>query len=179
MQHPSLAALMITGLVSTSFGCASTDAGSRSSNDSVALPDRTTLTIENILRWPLEGETGYASLVGALNSLPGMSDVAPAYLMTRQPVTLGDGYMVDFVSIQKKSQHIDIGVDTDACVDPVSLQAFVPATQSKSTEDIHGRDVGRVYWSINNGTVVKFRSMPGTRKCVDSISIYRRHSNEP
>lgn len=178
MQHPSIAASMIAGLVSASIGCASTDTGTRSSNDSVAQPGRTTLTIENILRWPLEGETGYASLVGALNSLPGMSDVAPAYLMTRQPVTLGDGYMVDFVSIQKKSQQIDIGVDTDACVDPGSLQALINATQSKSTEDIHGRDVGRVYWSINNGTVVKFRSMPGTRKCVDSISIHRRHANQ-
>ena len=59
MQHPSIAALMIAGLVSASIGCASTDAGSRSSNDSVALPGRTTLTIENILRWPLEGEAGY------------------------------------------------------------------------------------------------------------------------
>ncbi len=179
MQHPSIAASMIAGLVSASIGCARTNAGTRSSNDAGAQPGRTTLTIESLLRWPLEGETGYASLVGALNSLPGMSDVATAYLMTRQPVTLEDGYKVDFVSIQKKSQQIDIGVDTDACMDPVSLQAFVNATQSKSTQDIHGRDVGRVYWSINNGTVVKFRSMPGTRKCVDSISIYRRHSNEP
>ena len=50
---------MIAGLVSAGIGCASTDAGSRSSNDSVALPGRTTLTIENSLQWPLEGEAGY------------------------------------------------------------------------------------------------------------------------
>ncbi len=137
------------------------------------------LTIENILQWPLEGEAGYARVVDALNRLPGMADVPPAYRITRETVTLGDGYMVDFASIQKKSQQIDIGLDTGICVDPASLQAFINARQSSSTEDIHGRDVGRVYWSINNGIVVKFRSMPDTWKCVNSISIYRRHSIEP
>lgn len=85
-----------------------------------------------------------------------MNDMSPAYKMTRESVKLGDGYIVDFISVQNKSQQIDIGLDTDACVEPTSLKGFINAGQSRFMEDIHGRDVGGVYWSINNGIVAKF-----------------------
>lgn len=173
MLRPSIIAVLIAGLVLAATGCAGNAARPTPPAERAVPQTATTLTIANILQWPLEGPAGYARLVDMLNGMPGMVNVSPAYRMTHQSIRLADGYTAVFISVRKMSERIDMGLHSVPCLAPEPLQSSMGATASKSSEDMHGNDVGMSYWVSKNGTVLEITTTPYTWKCVASIHIVR------
>ena len=178
MQHPSLAALMITGLVSTSIGCASTDAGSRSSNDSVAQPGRTTLTIENILQWPLEGPAGVDRIIDVLRR-DGRMSLQGRSLNSIDTYRFGDGYEAEFIHIDIPSSQINIGIGNEKCLDPGYAAELSGSDPSPVREDSHGVDHGRNYIRRKADVLVHLSSTPITDVCIESIYISTKKDSKP
>ena len=173
MQHPSIAALMIAGLVSAGIGCASTDAGSRSSNDSVAQPGRTTLTIENILQWPLEGPAGVDRIIDVLRR-DGRMLLQGRSLNSIDTYRFGDGYEAEFIHIDIPSRQIRIGVADSKCLEPALAGKLAGTEVSPVREDAHGIDRGRNYIRRKDGVLSYLSSTPVTDACIESIYVSRK-----
>lgn len=160
------AALFALILVSGSQGCASTIAPipetttpQATSSAAKSLPmSKDMVTVENLLRWPLEGKAGASRLANALNQLFDMELLQASQLSGNGPVQLADGYVLSFAWIRKLSGDIDVGVASEPCLTPAMAAKITGAELEPVFQDAHGVDRGRQYRVTRNGMTLRFNT---------------------
>ncbi|KRB07140.1 hypothetical protein ASD86_14360 [Lysobacter sp. Root690] len=130
------------------------------------------VTIENLLRWPLEGAASKEKVIQALDRLFQMKHLRASQFAGQGPVRLTDGHILSFAYIRKLSGEIDIGVDPDSCVAPDWAAAITGASLNPVYQDAHGVDRGKQYDASGNGIAVRINTTPVTYRCVTAIHIY-------
>ncbi|WP_156087657.1 hypothetical protein [Lysobacter sp. Root667] len=134
---------------------------------------KNTMTIEDLLRWPLEGPAGVAKAGAELRrTFPGFRPLPPADLRRDGPMQLGDGYILSFVWIGVPSETLNIGLESEPCLSPTRAAEISKATLSPVFQDAHGVDRGRNYDAKGNGVRVSFTTTPETYRCVTSINVH-------
>ena len=134
-------------------------------------PSAAEVTVENLLRWPLEGPAGVDKVRAGLQQVLQMRTLPVKYLTGDGPVQLADGFILTFASIQGFSDDISIGLEQEPCVSPTYAQQLIGAVQNPSIRDMHGVDRGKTYSTRRNGVWVTIRTTPVTYRCVTGISI--------
>lgn len=129
------------------------------------------VTVENLLRWPLESEAGKGKVEAALHRVFAMRPLQARQFSGDGPVKLSDGNVLSFAWIGEATGQVDIGVAAEPCVSPERAAEWIGA-QAAAMEDAHGQDRGRAYRTQRGGNWIEFTTTPVTYRCVDSINIY-------
>ena len=137
-----------------------------------APPSAAEVTVENLLRWPLEGPAGFDKVEAGLHQVLQMKSLTAQQFRGEGPVRLADGHILLFAWIQRPSGSINIGLKQEPCVSPEHAQELIEAVQRPNTRDMHGVDRGKTYSTRRNGVWVIFDTTPETYRCVDSIHIH-------
>jgi hypothetical protein len=131
------------------------------------------LTVENLLRWPLEGPAGVAKTGAELRrTFPGFRPLPPADLTKDGPMQLADGYILSFVLIGVPTESLSIGLESEPCLSPKRAAEISGAVLSPVFQDAHGVDRGRHYDARGNGVRIRFTTTPETYRCVTSIQVH-------
>ena len=136
-----------------------------------APPSATEVTVENLLRWPLEGPAGFDKVEAGLHQVLQMKLLSAQQFRGAGPVRLADGHVLLFAWIQRPSGTVSIGLEQTPCVSPQYAQELMGATQSLMIRDMHGVDRGKTYNTRRNGVWVTFMTTPRTYRCVSSIHV--------
>ena len=139
----------------------------------MAPPSAAEVTVENLLRWPLEGTAGVEKVKAGLHQVLQMKPLIAQQFSGDGPVRLADGYILAFAEIKNLSHAVSIGLEQAPCISPLYAQKLIGAVESPGTRDMHGVDYGKTYSTTYNGVEVIFRTSPQTYRCVRSIYIYR------
>jgi hypothetical protein len=137
------------------------------------------VTVEHLLRWPLEGPAGIGKVKAGLHQVLQMRTLPVKYLTGDGPVQLADGYVLTFASIQGFSNTVSIGLEQAPCVSPAYAQQLIGAAQSPTIRDMHGVDRGKTYSTRRNRIWVIFDTNPVTYRCVTGILIKRAKESNP
>lgn len=129
------------------------------------------LTVMNLLQWPLEGQAGVDRVSEALTSRMVFEPLVASQFHAEGPVNLTDGYVVNFVFLRKLSERIDIGVESKPCLAPELAQQATSAVKGEITQDSHGVDGGQLYTARQSGVLLRFTTTPKTYQCVQEIYI--------
>lgn len=130
------------------------------------------LTIENILRWPLEGAAGKKRLAQALHRLFEMKPLRASQFSGQGRVRLADGHILSFAYMRTLSGEIDLGLDPSTCVAPYWAVAVTGALLNPVYQDAHGVDRGQQYDATGNGIALRINTTPVTYGCVTAIHIH-------
>ncbi|HZF98163.1 MAG TPA: hypothetical protein VEY92_07970 [Pseudoxanthomonas sp.] len=130
------------------------------------------MTVENLLRWPLEGPTGLAKVDAGLHQVLQMKPLHAQQFIGRGPVRLADGNVLSFAWLQRLSGSVSIGLAQEPCVLPGHAKELISAAQSPVIRDMHGMDIGKTYSTKRNGMLASFTTTPETYRCVTSIQIH-------
>ncbi|QCW25349.1 hypothetical protein FE772_06420 [Lysobacter enzymogenes] len=167
-QRWAFAFVAIAGVCGpTSCGTAVTPASTRP----LAAGSAGVTTLENLLRWPLEGEAGKQKVAAALRRSFFMKPLQARQFSGEGPVKLADGNVLSSAWIGELSGQIDIGVAAEPCVSPELAAGWIGA-RGEATLDAHGVDRGKTYQAQGAGVRVEFTTTPSTYRCIDSINIY-------
>ena len=173
----SAALIWVAGLQ----GCATTTAPAppatpspaASPSSEHAAASKEAMTVDDLLRWPLEGPGGVAKTGAELRrTFPGFKPLPLADLRRDGPMQLGDGYILSFVWIGVPSKTLNIGLESEPCLSPARAAEISKATLSPVFQDAHGVDRGRNYDAKGNGVRVSFTTTPETYRCVTSINVH-------
>jgi len=171
-----LALIWATGLQ----GCATTGAPdgqgraepSAPSTADAATVTRDMVTVENLLRWPLEGPKGADRLTAALDQLFIMKPLRASQFSGDGPVRLADGYVLGFAFVRKLSGNIDIGLKSEPCLSPARAAVITGAIQEPGVQDAHGADIGQSFKATRNGMTVRMDTTPVTYECITTLHIH-------
>ena len=131
------------------------------------------LTVENLLRWPLEGPAGVVKTGVELRRVfPDFRPLPPADLQRDGPMQLADGYILSFVWIGVPSETLNIGLESEPCFPPARAAEISSAILSPVFRDAHGVDRGQNYYAKGNGVRISFTTTPETYRCVTSINVH-------
>lgn len=144
-----------------------------------SLPRTDSVTVENLLRWPLEGTDGTEKVLAALDQVFEMKPLRASQSSGQGPVRLTDGHVLSFAYVRKLSGDIDIGIDQNACVSPDWAVAVTGAVLNPVYQDAHGVDRGRQYDATGNGMALRINTTPVTYRCVTAIHIYPSPKERP
>ena len=162
-------------------GCASTRAPApatstshaASSASGSAAVSKDAVTVENLLRWPLEGPAGVVKAgVELRRTFPDFKPLPPADLRRDGPMHLADGYILSFVWIRVPTESLSIGLESEPCFSPTRAAEISGAVLSPVFQDAHGVDRGRHYDANGNGVRIRFTTTPETYRCVTSIQVH-------
>lgn len=132
------------------------------------------VSVENLLRWPLEGAAGADKVVAGLRQAIKVRELQiPGQFSGQGPAKLADGYSLTFASFTPEFQDISVGIATEPCFPTERAVAATGATASPITRDVHGADVGQSFDIVRNGLRVSFTTTPMTYKCIDTIYVRR------
>ncbi|WP_157510262.1 hypothetical protein [Lysobacter sp. Root559] len=138
-----------------------------------AVVSKDMITVENLLRWPLEGPAGVARTGAELRrTFPVFKPLPPADFLGNGPMQLADGYVLSFVLIGGPSESLSIGLESEPCLTPAQAAEISKATLNPVFQDAHGVDRGRSYDADGNGVRINFTTTPETYRCVDSIQAH-------
>lgn len=161
-------------------GCASTSAPAPAETPSIspasksAVVSKDMITVENLLRWPLEGRpAGTDKVVMALQKTYKMAPVRDGY-RAEGPAVLADNHVLSFASVRKLTGAIHLGLREEPCYPSEQAAALIGATADPTISDIHGVDRGKTFEATKNGVMVYFDTTPVTYRCVTSIHIRTR-----
>lgn len=131
---------------------------------------RNNVTLENLLRWPLEGKTGLEKVEAGLHQV--FEDMEP--LPNQQFASVGAAYLADgtVLSFAHIGSHFDIGLKNDRCIQPEPYAELIGANGSV-TPDAHGVDRGKSYRVKRNGVIVIIDTTPNTYQCITHVSILK------
>ncbi|HZF97623.1 MAG TPA: hypothetical protein VEY92_05170 [Pseudoxanthomonas sp.] len=137
------------------------------------------MTVENLLRWPLEGPGGIDKVKAGLHQVMQMEPLRAQQFTGSAPVRLADGNVLSSAWIQGLSSSVSIGLAQEPCVLPEKAKELIGAVQSPNVRDMHGVDHGKIYSTKRNGVWVIFMTTPRTYRCVSSISIHLAKESNP
>ena len=129
------------------------------------------VTVENLLRWPLEGPAGFDKVEAGLHQVLKMKPLRAQQFRGGGPVRLADGYVLLFAWIQRPAGTVSIGLAQEPCVSPENAKELIGAIQNSFIHDMHGIDRGKSYSIMREGVWVTLTTTPQTYRCVDSIQI--------
>ncbi len=153
-------------------GCASTGGADRSIGDAPPPTTNQALTVENALRWPLDGQGGADRLIAAVRQTMPVRELAnPGQYASRGPAQLADGYTLTFADFTPAHSIISIGVAREPCYPTERAAALLGATASPVTRDQHGVDIGQSFTTVRNGMSVNFTTTPAPYRCIDGIHV--------
>jgi hypothetical protein len=136
------------------------------------------VTVENLLRWPLEGPTGFDKVEAGLHQVMQMEPLRAQQFTASGPVRLADGNVLLFAWLRRLSGSVSIDVAQEPCISPEQTKALIGAVQGHVIRDMHGGEHGKTCSTTRNGVRVKVTTTPKTYRCVDSIQIHKiRDSN--
>lgn len=130
------------------------------------------VTIENLLRWPLEGPGGADKVIAGLQQAYKMTPVPDGY-RADGPAVLADNYVLSSASVRKLTGAIHVGLQEEPCYPPEQAAALIGAVADPAINDAHGVDRGKTFDVTQNGVMVYFNTTPITYRCVTSIHIRR------
>jgi hypothetical protein len=137
------------------------------------------VTVENLLRWPLEGPAGVAKVEAGLSQVMQMEPLPAQQFRGSGPVRLVDGNVLLFVWLRRLSGSVSIGLAQEPCVSPENAKELIGAVQNTSVYDMHGMNHGKTYSTKRNGMWLIFTTTPETYRCVDSIQIHKVRNSNP
>ena len=187
-------ALVALILVSALQGCASTSEPVPAMTPSQVVPptsesvagSKETLTLENLLRWPLEGPSGVDRTIASLRGTFGkMEELTGDGLHGSGPVTLKDGYILESTSVypptrmHPNDRTIHIYPQQAPCFSPERAVEITGALMDPVFRSAHGVDIGHTYNARRNGVWVRFTSTPVTYQCVIAIHIRVTRDAQP
>lgn len=163
-------------------GCASTAPQSPHSDpadhEAAAKVTKDIVTVENLLRWSLEGEAvGTNKVIAGLREVYKMEAVTDGYY-AKGAKPLADNYVLSFVSIRNITGAIHIGLKGEPCYPAERAAAAISAVPDPVVEDAHGVDRGKSFKTTQNGVSVDFNTTPLTYRCVTSIHIKPTHKEK-
>jgi len=129
------------------------------------------VTVENLLRWPLEGLGGIDKVKAGLHQVMQMEPLRAQQFTGSGSVPLADGNVLTFAWIKNLSNSFSISLAQEPCVSPEYAKELIGALQSPYFYDMHGVDHGKTYSTKRNGVWVEFMTAPKTYRCVSSIHI--------
>jgi len=144
-----------------------------------APPSAAEVTVENLLRWPLEGPAGIGKAKAGLHRVLQMRPLSAERFTGNGPVRLADGYVLSYAHIKGLSDNITIGLEQTPCVSPAYARQLIGAVQSPTIRDMHGVDLGKTYSTRRKGVGVIFETTPYTYRCVSAILIYPIKESNP
>jgi OmpA family protein len=136
------------------------------------------VTIENILRGPLEGPRGADKIIAGLHQVYEMAPVRDCY-RAQGPAVLADKYVLSFASVRMHTGAIHIGLQDEPCYQTEQAAALIGAVADPTVNDAHGVDRGKTFSANRNGVMVYFDTTPDTYRCVISIHIRTAHKEVP
>jgi len=129
------------------------------------------VTVENLLRWPLEGPTGVDKVEAGLHQVMQMKPLRGGQFRSTESVRLADGNVVNSAWLRRLVGSVIVNLAQEPCVSPEYAKGMIGAVQSPYVYDMHGVDHGKSY-SIKRNTIwLTFMTTPGTYRCVTSIQI--------
>lgn len=129
------------------------------------------VTVENLLRWSVQGPAGITKIRSGLARTFEMKPSGKQGLYGAGPVRLVDGYTLNFSSVRGLTGAIHIGVEERPCYSPDRAASFLPGVADSVELDAHMIDRGKNYATERNGFRVYFNTTPDTYQCVTSIHI--------
>ena len=162
-------------------GCASTRAPApatstshaASSASGSAAVSKDAVTVENLLRWPLEGPAGAVKAgVELRRTFPDFEQLDTTEFNKDGPMRLEDGYVLSFAWIRGPEDSLSIGLESEPCFSPARAAEISGAVLSPVFQDAHGVDRGRHYDAKGNGARIRFTTTPETYRCVTSIQVH-------
>ena len=177
-RFPATALLMLAA--GTGFqGCATTGAPDIHGNVSPAATSapgaarvsKDMVTVENLLRWSLEGPMGADKTAAGLRQIFQLRESKPSLFTGKGPVELVDNYVLSFTWIGLGPNRIDIGLKQEPCFPADRAVALIDAELDPVFQDAHGVDLGRTYNAERNGMLVRIDTTPDTSQCVTSIHV--------
>lgn len=168
-------------------GCASTTAPVRKTTspqiaspapESVAASEEI-LTVENLLRWPLEGPSGVDRTIAGLRQVFTMEELTTGELYGKEPVTLSDGYILGSTTLSPEYKSIHVHPQQAPCFSPERAIEITGAVMDPVFRSEHGVDLGHTYNVTRNGVRVSFTSTPETYKCVYTIHVWPARKVQP
>jgi len=184
VSTPALLALI---LVAALQGCASTSEPVPAmtpsqvvspASESVAA-SKEMLTVENLLRWPLEGPSGVDRTIASLRQVFTTEELTTGELYGKEPVTLSDGYILGSTTLSPEYKIIHVHPQQAPCFLPERAVEITGAVMDPVFRSDHGVDLGRTYNVTRNGVRVSFTSTPETYKCVYTIHVWPARKVQP
>ncbi|WP_139178511.1 hypothetical protein [Lysobacter sp. yr284] len=129
------------------------------------------VTVENLLRWSVQGPTGIAKIRSGLAQTFELEPSGTKGLYGKGPVRLVDGFALNFSSIRGLTGAIHIGVEERPCYPPSRAASLLPGAIESIELDAHMIDHGKNYATERNGFRVYFNTTPDTYQCLTSIHI--------
>lgn len=137
-----------------------------------AAASKDTVTVENLLRWPLEGVTGLDRVVSGIEATFDPSDgTAKSLKFTKQEFRLKDGYLLTYRSVFS-GPGARVGLAQEPCFPPSRAAEIIGAQPGPVVYDFEEMDLGRIYRVIRNGIRMHVYTTPITYQCVAQIDIY-------
>lgn len=169
-EQPGKGGLAVLCLLALSLvACSTSQPTASEPQDAVASKD--TITVENLLRWPLEGGVSNERFMTALGQLWVLQPRQGGQRYGEGQVRLTDGYALNMAMIRTRSGAADIGVAPEPCLTPTHAAALTGAMLDPVTQDAHGVDRGQHYRVVRSGVALTFDTTPTTYACVTSIHI--------
>jgi hypothetical protein len=138
---------------------------------SAASAAQDSITLENLLLWPLDEPQGTKRVTASLQRIFTMEPLQGPQLYGKGPVHLSDGHILSFAWIRQRTNSIDIGVADKPCLPVERAVSITRAIVEPTVIDQHGADRGAKYQAERNGFSVRFETTPNDRRCVTDIHI--------
>lgn len=179
----SVATRIVACAVAASIACAtiacSAPGASRLNRDDPDAGRARAVTVEDLLRWSVEGPVGVDKVRSGLKRIFKMTPVGVHVLGSAGPAKLADGYILSFATIRGLSGAIDLGVEAAPCYSPERAAGLVGGATGKVELDAHMVDHGKTYTIEKNGFYVSFATTDETYRCVKSIHVWPVDTKEP
>lgn len=161
---------LMLGLRATTFAIAFCIASCATTASPQAVAPKDTLTLENLLRWSLQGPAGADKAIVSLKEASGAKEIRPSLYAADGPVELVDGYTLGSISIGV-GRSFDVNVRDEHCFAAEKAASMIGAVASDMTADAHGLDQGRTCSVVENGIRVVLTATSVTSRCVKGIYV--------
>lgn len=128
------------------------------------------LSIENILRWPLEGAAGADRVISLLLKTGKFEKIIGVQYWSKESFTLSDDFGVRKIWIIPSVRKIDISLNSDPCLSVQQAKAFSKAGKEPFFPSSHGEPAGDMYSVEAERMLVRFTTSLDF-KCVENINI--------
>lgn len=172
MKRPEIHRCIVgTLFLPLSLGCAS-----KSGTKSVVQSDAADLTVEDILRLPLEqGASGYDRISKDLRSIGQFSVFRqdPPILKAGRAMRLADGHVIDSASIEdyQGERKLGLALGQGKCFPLARAEAITGVTTASGQPQEHDNEHGRTFTARRNGMLVIFSTQSPGSECVGSITL--------
>lgn len=128
------------------------------------------LSVQNILRWPLEGPAGADRVISALLSIGKFSQYQGPQYSGENELLLDDGFVIANSWIINGARQVDINLRDHPWLLPAEAQKISGATKEQFFFTSHGENIGETYSVEMRNMLVRFTT-DTNYKCVRGINL--------